>query len=195
MAPIDLRLRNLETTELLIASFENEIDAAFWLRERPHMMEVLGVIAESDDPSMHLALRRALRPLDPDEAAAVERLDDEAERADAERRADEARRAEEEAAAYREAMRHADPNRPMQVAWSLQGGFERVDPVDEREISEAVREAVIAWVRERDEWVAERGLVVGEAVVTVWPTRLPEGESRVHPGGSFTPVTAPKREG
>ncbi len=61
MAPIDLRLRNLETTELLIASFENEVDAAMWLRERPPMMEVLGVIAQTDDPSLHMALRRAAR--------------------------------------------------------------------------------------------------------------------------------------
>lgn len=193
MPPIDLRLRNLENAELLIASFENEIDAAFWLRERPPMMEVLGVIAQSDDPSLHLALRRAVRPLDEDEAAIVKRLDEESERAFAAARMEEERRAQEEAAAYREAMRHADPNRPMQLAWSLEGGFERVDPVDEREISDEVRAAILAWVRERDEWVAERGLVVGEAVVTVWPGALPKGASRVHAGGHFTPVAAPSK--
>ena len=75
MAPIDLRLRNLETSELLIASFESEDDAATWLRERPHMMEVLSLIAENSDPAMHQMLREAARPLDPDEAEVVRRMD------------------------------------------------------------------------------------------------------------------------
>lgn len=195
MAPIDLRLRNLETEELLIASFETEVDAALWLRERPSMMEVLGVIAQSDDPALHLALRRAVRPLDEDEAAVVARLDEASERAFEARAEEEARRAEEEAAAYRASMRAADPKRPMQVAWSLEGGFAVVDAADERAISAEVQAAILEWVRERDEWVAERGLIVGEAVVTVWPLALPPGESRVQRGGTFTPVTKPAPEG
>ncbi len=194
MAPIDLRLRNLETTELLIASFENEVDAAMWLRERPPMMEVLGVIAQTDDPSLHMALRRAVRPLDPDELAVVKRLDEESERAWAEREVEEARRAEEEARAHLLEMRNADPNRPMQVAWSLDEGFHPVDPADERDLSPEVREAILAWVRERDEWVADRGLVVGEATVTVWPGVLPAGQSRVQPGGRFSPATPPEKK-
>jgi hypothetical protein len=194
MAPIDLRLRNLETAELLIASFENEIDAAMWLRERPSMMEVLGVIAQSDDPAMHLALRRAVRPLDPDEAAAVKRFDAESERVWAEREADEMRRAEEEAEAHRAEMRSADPNRPMQVAWSLDDGLRAVDPADEREVCQETRAAILEWVRERDEWVAERGLVVGEATLTVWPGVLPAGQSRVQPGGRFTPAAPPTKQ-
>ena len=193
MAPIDLRLRNLETTELLIASFENEVDAALWLRERPPMMEVLGVKAQSDDPSLHLALRRAVRPLDPEEHAVVKRLDEESERAWAAREEEEARRAEEEARAHLLEMRNADPNRPMQVAWSLDDGFHAVDPADERDLSPETREAILAWVRERDEWVADRGLIVGEATVTVWPGKLPEGQSRVQPGGRFVPA-APREK-
>lgn len=191
MAPIDLRLRNLETGELLIASFENEIDAAFWLRDRPSMMQVLGVISETLDAAGHAVLKRASRPLDAEESAAAKRFDEEADRARQARAEEERRRAAEEAVAYREALRNADPNRPMEVAWSLDSGFERVDPADEREISAEVREAVLAWVRERDEWVADRGLVVGEATVTVWPGNLPPGESRVQRGGTFSPVVRP----
>jgi hypothetical protein len=194
MAPIDLRLRNLDTAELLIASFESEVDAALWLRERPRMMEVLGVIAQTDDHAVHLALRSALRPLDEDEAAVVARLDAESELAFAARQEEEARRAAEEREAHREALRHADPKRPMHVNWTLRDGFVPGDPADEREINADVREAILAWVRERDTWVADRGLVVGEAVVTVWPLEVPPGESRVQRGGQFHPIAAPKAD-
>jgi hypothetical protein len=193
MAPIDLRLRNLETTELLIASFDSEVDAALWLRERPRMMEVLGVIAQSSDPAMHNALRRALRPLDDDEAEIVQRLDEESERAYAQRQEDEARRADEERLAHIEEMRTADPARPMQVRWSLSDGFAPMDPVDAREINADVQSAVLAWVRERDTWVADRGQVVGEATLTVWPLAVPSGEERVQRGGRFSPVPAPAK--
>lgn len=193
MAPIDLRLRNLETTELLIASFESEVDAALWLRERPRMMEVLGVIAQSSDPALHQALRRALRPLDDDEAEVVQRLDEESERAYVQRQEDEARRAEEERLAHIEEMRTADPARPMQVRWSLTDGFSPVDPVDPREINADVQSAILAWVRERDTWVADRGQVVGEATLTVWPLTVPPGEDRVQRGGRFSPVPAPAK--
>ena len=193
MASIDLRLRNLETAELLIASFEREADAALWLRERPAMMEVLGVIARSADPAAHDALRRAMRPLDAEEAAVVARLDAEAERAYQQRREEEARRAEAERLAHIEEMRSADPGRPMQVRWSLDGGFAPVDPIDAREINAEVRAAILEWVRERDTWVADRGMIVGEALLTVWPLAVPAGASRVQPGGRFTPVTAPTK--
>ena len=110
------------------------------------------------------------------------RLDAESEREYEQRRVGEERRAEEERNAYVEEMRTADPARPMQVRWSLTDGFSPVDPVDPREISVEVQEAVLAWVRERDTWVADRGMVVGEAVLTVWPLALPPGEDRVQRG-------------
>jgi hypothetical protein len=50
---------------------------------------------------------------------------------------------------------------------------------------------VLEWVRERDGWVADRGLMVSEAVLTVWPGPLPKGETRVQPGGKFIPATRP----
>jgi hypothetical protein len=191
MAKLDLRLRDLETAELLIASFESEDDAATWLRERPPMMEVLGLIAESSDPEMHKALRAAVRPLDEAEAEVVQRMDAADAVARAEREAEHERRAIADAEAHRAAMRAADPNRPMQITWMIEEGFSPMDPADEREISAEVQEAVLAWVRERNSWVAEREQVVHEAVVTVWPGALPEGEARVLPGGRFVPVARP----
>lgn len=195
MGRLDLRLRNLENAELLIASFENEDDAETWLTDRPPMMEVIGVIAESSDPALHLRLRQAVRPLDPDEAEVVRRMDAEDAVARAEQEAEHARRAEAEAEAHREAMRTADPDRPLQVTWTPKGGFSSMDPWDEREITEAAREAVLAWVKEREEWVADRGQVIGEAVVTVWPGPVPPGESRVQRGGRFVPVAREPAQG
>jgi hypothetical protein len=191
MAKLDLRLRDLETADLLIASFESEDDAATWLRERPRMMEVLGLIAESSDPAMHQMLRAAARPLDPDEAEVVTRMDAADAEARAAREAEHIRRAAADAEAHREAMRSADPARPMQVTWGREEGFSTMDPADEREIPEAAREAVLEWVRERETWVADRGQHVVEAVVTVWPAAVPEGETRVRPGGRFVPVARP----
>ena len=83
MGKLDLRLRDLETAELLIASFESEDDAATWLRERPHMMEVrrlgLGARLEPADlvrllPSARAAAATAVATLlgtPPDDAADV----------------------------------------------------------------------------------------------------------------------------
>jgi hypothetical protein len=188
MARLDLRLRNLENSELLIASFESEDDAETWLADRPHMMEVIGLIAESSDPAMHLRLRQAARPLDADEAAVVRRMDEADAVARAEQAVEHARRAEAEAEAHREELRRADPDRPLQISWTPGGGFSMVDPADAREVTRAAQDAVLEWVRERDGWVADRGLTIGEAVVTVWPGPVPKGESRVQPGGRFVPV-------
>jgi hypothetical protein len=130
MGKLDLRLRDLETADLLIASFESEDDAASWLRERPRMMEVIGLIAESSDPALHVMLRGAVRPLDPDEAEVVQRMDAADAEARVAREIEHARRAAAEAEAHREAMRTADPDRPMQLSWSLEGDFSMMDPSD-----------------------------------------------------------------
>jgi hypothetical protein len=68
----------------------------------------------------------------------------------------------------------------------------KTDPVDERPITDEAKDAVMAWVAERMEWVAGRGQTVGEAKVTVYPAALPAGKERVVTG-SFVPVTAPKK--
>jgi hypothetical protein len=80
----------------------------------------------------------------------------------------------------------------MEVRWTYRGERTLSDPADERPITEAAREAVLASVSERDEWVRDRGQVVGDARVTAWPGPLPasaRGE-RIR-GGTFVPVTTP----
>ncbi len=188
MAKLDLRLRDLETAELLIASFESEDDAATWLRERPPMMEVIGLIADSSDPVMHQMLRAAVRPLDPDEAEVVQRMDAADAVARTAREIEHVRRSAAEAEAHRESMRQADPNRLMQISWVRAEGFSMMDPADEREVTPAAQAAVLEWVRERDGWVADRGMIVVEATLSVWPGDLPKGETRVQQGGKFIPA-------
>jgi hypothetical protein len=96
-------------------------------------------------------------------------------------------------AAHREKLKNADPNRPMELRYRYDSGIAPVDPEDTRPISDELREAVLAWVNERTEWVAERGQIVGEAKLMVWPGTLPKpGASRVQ-GGSFIPLTAPAK--
>ncbi|MBC8067117.1 MAG: hypothetical protein IAG13_02190, partial [Deltaproteobacteria bacterium] len=72
---ISLRLRKLEDGSLIVGEFPSREDALTWLKERPHMIEVLGVAAELD-PDDEQALRAALRPLDPEERRLSHALDE-----------------------------------------------------------------------------------------------------------------------
>ncbi len=190
MHKLDLRVRNLETRELLTATFESEVDAARWLVDRPHLMQVLGVATHGLPREVYAMLRGIAKALDPEEQALADAIEADA-RAAAEAADAEARRLDaEEVAAWREAQKTADPDRPMALHWDLAEGLCHDDPSDPRDITPAAREAVLAWVRERDGWVAERGLRVGEAIVTVLPGKVPDGEERVLPGGQFFPTPA-----
>lgn len=182
-----LRLRDLDTGELLVGEFDH-LDAALqWLRERPAMIEVLGVatsdLAEGDD----LALREAMRPLEPDEKAKARVLDEARLAAMHEQIQREQARFQEAVAAERAAMATADPNRPMVVSWDEHDGLSLADPSDPRPIPDAVRTAVLAWVAERNEWVHGRRQHVARATITVWPGPIPGGDEseRCHAGGQF----------
>jgi hypothetical protein len=48
-------------------------------------------------------------------------------------------------------------------------------------------------VAERNEWVAGRGQIVGEANLSVYPAKVPDGDERVKQG-KFFPCTAPEPE-
>lgn len=180
MATIELRVRNLETDEIGNAAFESERDAIAWLRARPHRMEVLGPATPmSDDVAGRL--RAAMRPLDADERALVEathRAAREAVRAQAE---EERRRADEAVAEARRAAA-ADPDRPLRLRWTYDGGLTHAEVDDARPISPEVHASVLAWVRERDEWVRDRGQMVGDATCTVVGGEVVDGR--------FVPVTA-----
>ncbi len=188
MAHFDLRLRNLESGEYLIASFEREEDVADWLIHRPAMMEVLGLKTDQEGPEVHDRLRPLVRPADAAEKARILVLDAQDALARAQQIEEESRREQEEARAHLEAMRTADPNRILRVRWSKTAGYAHMDPVDPREINADVRAAIEAWVAERNEWVHSRGLEVVEATVEAWPGALKPGQDRILGGGHFVPA-------
>ncbi len=186
MSHFEIKVRNLETDETLIATLDSYEDALIWLRERPHLMEVVTVLSDVSPKQMQ-ELKEAMRPYDDDEKSHMSnRAAETIEAVRRVREAEEARAAAEEKLA-REAAKSADPNRPMKVRWSIETGFSNADAFDDRAITAAAEKAILEWVAERNEWVAERGQIVGEAEVEVYPNEVPEGASRVLRGGQFTP--------
>ncbi|MCB9716974.1 MAG: hypothetical protein H6712_24160 [Myxococcales bacterium] len=186
---VELRLREIRTGETKVAEFATVAEAEAWLRQRPAFTEVLGPtrsssIGAGDDDR----LRAAMRPLDDEERAAKLALDqraiEEHEHALARERA-ELELAEQ---ARREALRDADPERPMTIAWERGQGLRHADPADERPIPDVVTQAVEAWVAERNQWIHPRRQTVASAELVVWPGPVPEGEERVQPGGQFEPM-------
>jgi hypothetical protein len=138
-------------------------------------------------------LRAALKPLDDEEGALERRLRDEQE-AQA-RKLAEQRQAAESAAAeeHRRSVAYADPNRPMQIRYRFNAGLSVADATDSRAIPDEARQAVMAWVEERNEWVRDRGQCVGEAGLQVWPGPIPAGSGAERViTGTFIPVTAPR---
>jgi hypothetical protein len=195
MRSIDLQVRDLHTGVSSLKSFPSEAEAASWLAERPRFIEVLGVATPGVPAEVNGRLREALRPLDDEEKALEQRLEAVIQAVVREREEEQQKQAAAAAEAHRAAMRTADPNRPMEVHWTYDKGMSLVDPADPREITAEAREAVMAWIRERDEWVESRGQMVGDAKVTVWPGPLPAAarDERVK-GGTFLPVTAPAKK-
>jgi hypothetical protein len=190
---ITLKLQDLTKGETSFKEFDDEEAALAFLRARPPMVDVLGVVFDGLSAEQNARLKAAKRPLDPEERAAEERLADAAEQAAEAARALRERETEAARAAHREAMKTADPNRPMEVRYLYNAPLSLTDAMDPRSITDEAREAVLAWVAERNEWVEGRGQIVGEAKVTVWPGPIPKkGAERVQ-GGSFIPVTAPPK--
>jgi len=182
-----LRLRNLQTGELLVGEFADRAAALAWLRTRPRFMEVIGVASSGLHEDDELGLREAVRPLDADEREMAHALDEARLQALREQIAREQEQFEADVAAERAAMADADPDRPMMISWDEREGMAVADPIDPREITDAARKAVLAWVAERNTWVHGRRQHVARATVTVWPGPVPGGDEseRCHPGGQF----------
>ena len=187
---LTLRVRNLESGELGTVDFEDEGNATVWLRARPPMIEVLGVAHEGVPQETSNALRAAMRPLDAAERVAEQKLND-AQKAAFEKMA-RARmeREKAETTAQRGGAANDDPNRPMELHWTYDRGLGKQDASDPRPVTDDAKAAVLAWVAERDEWVRDRGQIVGDAKVTVYPGEVPKGKERVV-RGTFMPCTAP----
>ena len=193
MPKVMLRLRDLKTGQGSTKEFDDVEATIPWLAERPHFTEVLGVVFEGISHEDNERMKAASRPLDEEERAAVARH--EAEEQERRRKLAE-QRAKENAEAEKarvEAAAKAPPDRPMELRYRYdQDGLSNTDQLDQRPITDEARAAVMDWVKERMEWVADRGQTVGEAKVTVYPTTVPKGKDRVlH--GTFVPVTAPPK--
>jgi hypothetical protein len=191
---VTLRLRNLESGELLLGEFENLDDVRTWLADRPDGMEVVGVATLTGaglDEDVAASLRAAMRPLDAAELARSKALDEARLQDLRDEIARQQAAFEAETAAAREALVNADPDAPMNIAYDERHGIAHADPADSREIPDVVRRAVLAWVAERNEWVRPRRSHVARATVTVWPGPVPNAEAgaeeseRVQPGGQF----------
>lgn len=186
---IQLKVRDIRTGAANVVEFESVDETEAWLRARPRFVDVLGpshpgAIAPDDEAR----LRQALRPFDDEEHAAQAQQDERDAEVIRKAIAVEQDRMRQEIEARREANKHADPDRPMVIAWERGKGLLNADGADDREPTKAVYEAVKAWVAERDTWVHPRGQYVVSAQVVVWPGPLPKGvseEERVQMGGKF----------
>ncbi|MGD0524313.1 MAG: hypothetical protein ABSE49_04175 [Polyangiaceae bacterium] len=188
--PIKLRIRNLQTRETGVAAFEAEGEALLWLKDRPRFVEVIGMAGQTPTPmDVQDRLRAALRPMDDEERLAEREVELAMEKEDLEReKAAHAAELEAEAKAKAEAQ-GADPERIMEVRWRFDRDMELSDKHDPRAIPDEARAAIVAWIAERNEWVAGRGQIVGECTVKVWPGKLPNKDADRVKEGRFTPVS------
>jgi hypothetical protein len=184
-----LRIRDLRTGIVDDQEFASVDAARAWLVKRQQFDDVMGVPTEGIPHEINQELKKLCRPLDDEEKAAVAKLDAAEEAARAKRKAEREKEKQEEARLQAAELAKADPKRPIKVRWTYDGGFANSE--DDRPITDAIKEAVLAWVRERDEWVESRGQIVGDATVQVYPGDVPDGEERILRGGTFFPVSKP----
>jgi hypothetical protein len=188
---IELRIRNLKTREVGVVAFETEAEAHLWLKARPPFVDVMGMAGQASvSKEVQDRLKGAMRPLDDDERLADREIQLAADQEDLVReKAARAKEAEEQVK-HAEAQKGLDPERLMEVRWRFDSGMALTDANDPRAISEPAKEAVLAWIAERNEWVAGRGQMVGECTVKVWPGKMPAGKTERVAEGRFFPVSA-----
>ncbi len=68
MADFEVKVRNLETGEMLVAGMPDAESCIAWLRERPKNVEIVSVLSETS-PTERSRLKEAMRPYDEDELA------------------------------------------------------------------------------------------------------------------------------
>lgn len=191
----DLQLRDLKTGKTSQKTFESVEEGIAWLKDRPKYTDVMGIASHNVPRETSDELRAAMKPLDDEEKALDEQLRQEREKAVEEAAKERARAEAAEAVRHLATQASADPKRPMELRWTYKDGLSVADPADKREIPGVVREAVDAWVAERNTWVESRNQVVGDARLRAYPADIPEGkgEERIL-SGTFIPVAAPKKE-
>lgn len=188
---IDMKVRQMKSGQTLVATLDSFEDAVAWLGQRPDYTEVLGVLSESLTPKQREAMRDAMRPYSKEERDFQAQLRADDDRRMAERMQKEQAEWEQRYKQEMETQLQADPNRVKSVRWHRDEGFTSGDPNDPREVTEAARKAILAWVAERDGWVKDRGQVIYEAHVDVYLDEIPTGreDDRIV-GGQFFPVSA-----
>jgi hypothetical protein len=192
--PIQLRIRNLQSREVGIVAFETESEALTWLKARPPFVEVQGMAGQVHVlAGVQERLRAGMRALDADERLAQREMELAREKEDLERERVARAHEVEAQARHQETLRTADPERLMEIRWRFDSGMILTDAHDTRSIPDAAREAVLAWIAERNEWVAGRGQTVGECTVKVWPGTLPPKEGERVKEGRFVPVSADEK--
>ena len=190
MAEFEVKIRNLETGEMLVAGMPDSDAAIAWLEERPKNIEIVSVLSECS-PAQSKRLKEAMRPYDEDEMKLKAEYDRKATKAAMDQYAKEMQDMQAmQAAAEASDGAELDPNRPISVRYEVDVGFSVVD--DSRPLTDAATAACIAWIEERNSWVKDKGQIVGEAHIDVWPGDVPEGdeEKRVLDGGRFFPLLA-----
>ena len=190
MADFEVKVRNLETGEMLVATMPDSDAAIEWLKERPRNMEIVSVLSEMSPAESH-RLKEAMRPYDADEMKLKSEFDRRATKAAMDQYAREMAQMQKLQAAAESEAGDLDPNRPLSVRYDSESGFVVVD--DTRKLTEAAEAACIVWIRERNSWIKSKGQMIGEAHLEVWPNEVPGGEGedkRVLEGGRFFPLLA-----
>lgn len=184
MADFEVKVRDLRSGETMVATMTDAAHCAEWLTERPPFIEVLGVLSDTS-PAEQLRLKEAMRPYDAEEMKLKAAYDKRT--ADALQAQYAAELAQMEQAPKQVEDPNADPNRPLAVRYEMNEGLRVVE--DTREITDAARDACLAWVAERNTWIADKGQIIGEAHLEVWPNEIPDGDEtkRVREGGRFFP--------
>lgn len=189
MADFEVKVRNLKTGEMMVASMPDAATCVEWLKERPPFIEIVSVLSDCS-PADSQRMKEAMRPYDSVERELKAKYDAEAAAAAKAAYAKELEALEADQSASKDELAEMDPNRPIAVKYEVDEGLVVVD--DDRELTEVARAACLAWVEERNSWVASKGQLVGEAHLRVWPNEIPDGDEskRVLEGGRFFPRLA-----
>ncbi len=194
MANFQIKVRNLQNDETLIATLDSHEDAVTYLETRPQFIEVITVLSSTSVKEKG-ALQSAMRPYDDEERALMAKRSSRMEEFIKQQRTEaEAAMATMDARA-REEAEQAGPDRPMRVHWDIEEGYRVDDDFDERPISDDMQSAIQEWVVERNTWVEDRGQYVADATVQIYPNEVPPGKDRILSGGTFTPQHKPPVDG
>lgn len=189
MADFEVKVRNLETGEMLVAGMPDCDTCIEWLRERPQNLEIVSVLSDTS-PADSRRLKEAMRPYDAGELKLKAAFDKKNVQAAMEQYGKEMELIEGLQKDAKADAGDLDPNRPISVRYEVDTGLTVVE--DTRPLTDAAKKACMAWIEERNGWIKDKDQMVGEAHLEVWPNDVPDGDEskRVLEGGQFFPRLA-----